>query len=73
MAMPSAMLRYARSPSNCRGVSTVRIDVVALRLGGEEFAVLIRDCAVTVAMQRAEVFREQLAGRPLPIAGLALG
>lgn len=47
-------------------------DVVA-RLGGEEFAVLIRDCAVTVAMQRAEAFREQLAGRPLPIAGLALG
>lgn len=47
-------------------------DVVA-RLGGEEFAVLIRDCAVTVAAQRAEVFREQLAGRPLPIAGLALG
>lgn len=47
-------------------------DVVA-RLGGEEFAVLIRDCAVAVALQRAEAFREELAGRPLPIAGLALG
>ena len=47
-------------------------DVVA-RLGGEEFAVLIRDCAVTVALQRADTFRETLAGRPLPIAGLALG
>jgi diguanylate cyclase len=47
-------------------------DVVA-RLGGEEFAVLIRDCAVTVALQRADAFRETLAGRPLPIAGLALG
>lgn len=47
-------------------------DVVA-RLGGEEFAVLIRDCAVTVAQERAERFREALAGRPLPIAGLALG
>jgi diguanylate cyclase len=47
-------------------------DVVA-RLGGEEFAVLIRDCAVMVALQRAESFREALAGRPLPIAGLALG
>jgi len=47
-------------------------DVVA-RLGGEEFAVLIRDCAVSVALQRAEAFRERLAGHPLPIAGLALG
>jgi diguanylate cyclase (GGDEF)-like protein len=43
------------------------------RLGGEEFAVLIRDCAASVALQRAEAFRESLAGRPLPIAGLALG
>ena len=47
-------------------------DVVA-RLGGEEFAVLVRDCAAAVAMQRAEDFRQQLAGRPLPLAGLALG
>jgi diguanylate cyclase (GGDEF)-like protein len=47
-------------------------DVVA-RLGGEEFAVLIPDCAVAVASQRAEVFREALAGRPLPIAGRARG
>jgi diguanylate cyclase (GGDEF)-like protein len=47
-------------------------DVVA-RLGGEEFAVLIRDCAVSVAMLRADAFRETLAGNPLPIAGLALG
>ena len=46
---------------------------VAARLGGEEFAVLIRDCAVSVAVQRAEAFRRELAGRPLPIAGLALG
>jgi diguanylate cyclase (GGDEF)-like protein len=47
-------------------------DVVA-RLGGEEFAVLIRDCAVSIALQRADAFRQALAGRPLPIAGLALG
>ena len=47
-------------------------DVVA-RLGGEEFAVLIRDCAVSIALQRADDFRQKLAGRPLPIAGLALG
>ena len=47
-------------------------DLVA-RLGGEEFGVLIRDCAVAVALPRAESFREALAGRPLPIAGLALG
>ena len=43
------------------------------RLGGEEFAVLIQDCAVAAALPRAEAFRESLAGRPLPIAGLALG
>ena len=43
------------------------------RLGGEEFAVLIRDCAIAAALPRAEAFREALAGRPLPIAGLALG
>lgn len=43
------------------------------RLGGEEFAVLIRDCAVAAAVPRADAFREALAGRPLPIAGLALG
>jgi len=43
------------------------------RLGGEEFAVLIRDCAVAAALPRAEAFRAELAGRPLPIAGLALG
>jgi diguanylate cyclase (GGDEF)-like protein len=47
-------------------------DLVA-RLGGEEFGVLIRDCAVAVAVPRADAFREALAGRPLPIAGLALG
>jgi diguanylate cyclase len=43
------------------------------RLGGEEFAVLIRDCAVAAALPRADAFREALAGRPMPIAGLALG
>ena len=43
------------------------------RLGGEEFAVLIRDCAVAAALPRADAFRAELAGRPLPIAGLALG
>lgn len=43
------------------------------RLGGEEFAVLIRDCAVAAAQPRADAFRAELAGRPLPIAGLALG
>jgi diguanylate cyclase (GGDEF)-like protein len=43
------------------------------RLGGEEFAVLIRDCAVAAAEPRADAFRAELAGRPLPIAGLALG
>lgn len=46
---------------------------VVARLGGEEFAVLIRDCAVAVALPRADAFRAELAGRPLPIAGLALG
>jgi diguanylate cyclase (GGDEF)-like protein len=48
-------------------------DEVVARLGGEEFAVLIRDCAVAAALPRAEAFRADLAGRPLPIAGLALG
>jgi diguanylate cyclase (GGDEF)-like protein len=43
------------------------------RLGGEEFAVLLPDCAVAAALPRAEAFRAELAGRPLPIAGLALG
>ena len=43
------------------------------RLGGEEFAVLIPDCAVAAALPRADAFRAELAGRPLPIAGLALG
>lgn len=46
---------------------------VVARLGGEEFAVLVRDCAVAAALPRADAFREALAGRPLPIAGLALG
>jgi diguanylate cyclase (GGDEF)-like protein len=46
---------------------------VVARLGGEEFAVMIRDCAIAAALPRAESFREALAGRPLPIAGLALG
>ena len=49
-----------------------RQELVA-RLGGEEFAVLIRDCAVAVAQPRADAFRTELAGHPLPIAGLALG
>lgn len=48
-------------------------DEVVARMGGEEFAVLIRDCAVAAALPRAEAFRAELAGRPLPIAGLALG
>lgn len=47
-------------------------DLVA-RLGGEEFAVLVRECAVAAALPRADAFRAELAGRPLPIAGLALG
>jgi len=48
-------------------------DEVVARLGGEEFAVLIRDCAVAAAVPRADAFRQSLAGQPLPIAGLALG
>lgn len=46
---------------------------IVARLGGEEFAVLIPDCAVAAALPRADAFRAELAGRPLPIAGLALG
>ena len=43
-------------------------DIVA-RLGGEEFAVLIRDCAREIATQRAEAFRKQLAQQPLVLEG----
>lgn len=46
-------------------------DVVA-RLGGEEFAVLIRHGTATAAMQRAEAFRAELASQPLSVAGLAV-
>jgi diguanylate cyclase (GGDEF)-like protein len=46
---------------------------IVARLGGEEFAVLLPDCAVAAALPRADAFRAELAGRPLPIAGLALG
>ena len=43
-------------------------DIVA-RLGGEEFAVLIRDCTPEIATQRAEAFRKQLAQQPLVLDG----
>ena len=43
------------------------------RLGGEEFAVLLRDCATNVAVERMDAFRRALAGQPLPVAGLAIG
>lgn len=42
------------------------------RLGGEEFAVLIRDCPVPVAAQRAEKFRQSLAAQPLALGDLAI-
>lgn len=36
------------------------------RLGGEEFGVLLPDCDVAVARARAELFRVELASRPIP-------
>jgi diguanylate cyclase len=48
-------------------------DELVARLGGEEFAVLIRDCGVAAATGRAEAFRQAVATRPLSIDGIELG
>lgn len=40
------------------------------RVGGEEFFVLMPDCPIDRAAAIAERLRQQLAGRPMPIAGL---
>jgi diguanylate cyclase (GGDEF)-like protein len=44
-------------------------DMVA-RWGGEEFVVLLRDCALDDAVERAEEIRRQIAGRTFPGVGM---
>lgn len=47
-------------------------DEMAARLGGEEFAVLLRGTGAIDATQRAEAFRAMLAAEPLLLEGVAL-
>lgn len=42
------------------------------RLGGEEFGVLLRDCTLDAAYQRADAFRQRFAGQPLDSDGSEL-
>lgn len=42
------------------------------RLGGEEFGVLLRDCTLDAACQRADAFRQRFAGQPLDLDGSEL-
>jgi len=42
------------------------------RLGGEEFGVLLRDCTLDAACQRADAFRQRFAAQPIDIDGSEL-
>lgn len=47
-------------------------DVMAARIGGEEFAVILRDQDEVSAMVRAEAFREALDAQPIACAGISV-
>lgn len=47
-------------------------DVMAARIGGEEFAVILRDKDEVSATLRAEAFREALEAQPIACAGISV-